>query len=394
MRFYVLDRRPLLALGAAFAVAIPFTGCGDSDGDETSPASASSGSGTAQIVAQAKENVERLQTPPGSYRQPQTSGATPAKGKTVWFISVGNEAESAAEGAQAFVEGAEALGWTPKVYDGKFNPSNWLAGVRQAVQHKADAIAIFAFDCAPVKAGLEEAKRAGIPVIAMDAFDCDQSEKGGPKLFTHTVGYSEGTFADWQRVWGEAQADYTIAKTNGNAKILFLRETDLLATSVLADQYEKRISKCPDCEIVEKIDFVATDLGPPLQAKVQQALLKHPDTTVVYANYDGPVTSGVAAAVRASGLKPMVIGADGLLPNLDLIRQGEQAVALGYVSGWEEYAALEAMVSIFAGEKPRANSGMGVLLTDKDHNLSPKPGTPVKLPIDWKAAYEKAWGVR
>jgi ribose transport system substrate-binding protein len=379
-------------LGLAVAMTIPLAGCGaDNEGGAASGASASSGD---RIVEEANANVARLQKPPGSHRLPQTAGVTPARGKKVWFISVGNEAESAADGARAFVQGAKALGWTPKVFDGKFSPNLWLAGIRQAVQLKADAIALFAFDCAPVKAGLEEAKAAGIPVIAMDGFDCNHDDPAGPKLFTHTVGYSEGSFADWQTAWGLAQADYTIAKTDGKAQILFLRETDLLATRVLADRYEERIGRCDGCKIVKKIDFVASDLGPSLQAKVQQALAQHPETTVVYANYDGPVTSGVDAAVRASGKKVMVIGADGLRPNLDLIRQGRQAMALNYVSGWEEYAALDAMVAIFAGKRPPASSGMGVLLIDKEHNLPAKAGATAEAPIDWKSAYEQAWGAR
>jgi ribose transport system substrate-binding protein len=226
----------------------------------------------------------------------------------------------------------------------------------------------------------------------MDGFDCDHDDPDGPQLFTHTVGYTEGSFADWQRAWGDAQADYTIAETDGAAKILLLRETDLLATSLLADRYEERIEQCGGCEIVKTIDFVATDLGPPLQAKVEQALAQHPDTTVVYANYDGPVTSGVDAAVRASGKDVLVIGADGLLPNLDLIREGRQAMALNYISGWEQYAALDAMVAIFAGQRPPDSSGMGVLLIDEEHNLPAEPGTPAEAPVDWRSAFEQAWG--
>ena len=378
-------------LPLAAIVAVTVTGCGDDGGGAATASSENGPAKSAPIVEEARAGVERLRRSPGSYHEPEVTSAKPAAGKRVWLISLGNENQPAAEASKAVVEGARTLGWNAKVYDGKFNPSNWLAGVRQAVQQKADAIIIAYFDCAPAKQGFVEAKRAGIPVIAMGGFDCNELGRGGPKLFTHTVGYSEGGFEQWQRQWGKTQAEYTIAATGGKAKILFMRETDVLATVVIAEEYEKQIAKCPDCEIVEKIDFVATDLGPPLQAKVQQALLKHPDASVVYANYDAPVVSAVAPAVRAAGKKPLVIGGEGDLPNLDLIGSGQQAMAVGYIHQWETYAALDALVSIFAGEKPVQDSGIGVLLVDKEHNL-PAKGQRTTVPFDWKAAYLKAWG--
>jgi ribose transport system substrate-binding protein len=46
----------------------------------------------------------------------------------------------------------------------------------------------------------------------------------------------------------------------------------------------------------------------------------------------------------------------------------------------------------FAGGDPNAvDTGMGVQVCDKDHNL-PAEGEPFEPPVDFRAAYLKLWG--
>ena len=59
-------------------------------------------------------------------------------------------------------------------------------------------------------------------------------------------------------------------------------------------------------------------------------------------------------------------------------------------SGEAPRAAVDSMNSLFRGEKP-AFSGLGWQLVDATHNL-PASG-PWIPPVDFKAVYEKAWGV-
>lgn len=389
---------PAIAIGLPFALvlSLALAACGGSSSSGGDTSSGSGGDSTAaasssQTVSQARAAVTRYAKPPGSYREPSDSGVAPVEGKEVWMVSVGNEVESVAEGSRLFLQGLKAIGWTGKVYDGKLQPTEWLAGVRQAVQAGADGIVVVGFDCAAVKQGLIEAREKGIPVVAVEGIDCSELGQKGPRLFTSRVGYSEGTFPEWLTAYGNLQADFTIAETDGKAKVLYLRETDAQSAKLVADQYASRIEACAGCEIVERIDFVAAELGPNLQEQVQQALLKHPEADVVYGNYDYPVVASVAPAVRAAGKEGvLVIGAEGSEPNLELIRQGEQSMAMGFVNGWESYAAIDNLNSIFAGEKPIEDSGMGVMLIDREHNLPPK-GQGVQMPIDWQGIYERNW---
>ena len=92
---------------------------------------------------------------------------------------------------------------------------------------------------------------------------------------------------------------------------------------------------------------------------------------------------------RASKL--YVMGGEGFQPELDLIRnhQGVSAVMIS-PSDWTGWAAVDTMNSLFRNEKP-AFSGLGWQLVDATHNL-PASG-PWESPVDFKAIYEKAWGI-
>jgi ribose transport system substrate-binding protein len=122
-------------------------------------------------------------------------------------------------------------------------------------------------------------------------------------------------------------------------------------------------------------------------------LLQHPDANVVKSPYTAATLLSIAPAVTASGRAGnlYVMGGEGFQPELDLLRnhQGVNAVMIS-PSDWTGWAAVDTMNSLFRGEDP-AFSGLGWQLVDSGHNL-PASG-PWESPVDFKAAYLKAWGL-
>jgi ribose transport system substrate-binding protein len=58
------------------------------------------------------------------------------------------------------------------------------------------------------------------------------------------------------------------------------------------------------------------------------------------------------------------------------------------------YAAVSAMARIFAGQDPsKQDSGIGIQVCDKEHNLPPK-GQPFTAGIEYIPAYEEMWGLK
>jgi ribose transport system substrate-binding protein len=346
------------------------------------------------IVAEAQTQLDRLYK--GTYELPSPDGPKPTPGKKVWVIAVGQAALSSVYATQGFVQAAKEVGWEAKVVDGKFDPSVWQAGIRQAIAAKADGIWVYSFDCESAKAALVEAKRANIPVALTAGEDCK-----GTSPVTHVDGYNApydngiigtgpGSFTDWSRSFGAATAWWLVAKSEGKAQVIQFIENDLLTTTLIGEGAKEVLEKCPDCKILDAVKFAGTEFGPPLQQKAQQAILKNPQANAIHANYDTPVTGGIAAAVRESGRKFLLTGGEGFPANVKLVRQGLQNSGLGYDAGWEGWAGVDDLIRIFAGEKPRPSNGIGVIVWDEEHNLPPS-GSSFKIEDDYRAAFRKAW---
>lgn len=328
----------------------------------------------------------------GTSTPPATTAPKPAPGKKVWIVSSGQAIDVAAQASGGAADAAKMIGWSSKVFDGQFQPNLALSGVQQAIAAKADGIILYAIDCSNVKAGLESAKRAGIPVVGIESRDCT------PSLETPlSYGPTYGEFDGLEKGWGAAAASWLVAKSAPTGTVIELKETDSAATLLISEGFQASVKAgCAGCT-VKTVTFTATDIGPALQQKTQQALLQSPDAKGLFAPYDALMTSGVAAAVQASGRAKAinVISGGGSVPNLDLIRQHRgQNADLIFSSRWEGFAAIDWLNRIFNGTTPAADTsatGIGFQLVDEDHNLTPTG--PVPSTVDFEAAYNKAWGV-
>lgn len=361
------------------------TACGSSSGSGATSTAESTGGSSSKATAVAAKWYK------GTFKSPEAAPVKPPAGKDVWAISVGQLSTSSKEATGAFLEGARNLGWGTHLVDGKFDPNEWQAGIRSAVAANADAIYTYAIDCPSIASALKEADAAGIPVIGSEGLDC--KGEGG---YAYQTRYSSGDFASWGRSLGEATGSW-VAAEKPDAKILEFVESDLFITVYLAEGFEKTVADyCPGCEVVEKIEFTGDELGPDLQSKTEQALLRNPDVDVIYGNYDDPVNGSIAPAVRNVGRTDeiAVIGCEGQVPNVELMWEGAQAAGSGIEPEWEGYAGLDATVRTLAGQDPTADSGNGTQLFDPQHNMPPKgEAFSPEPPVDYKADYEKAWGI-
>lgn len=380
--------RRLIGLAGLVAVAaLALAACGDSDSGGTDE-QASSGD-----VAKYQQQLDALYK--GTYVAPSGGPVSPPKGKNVWIISTGQEIETAQNASTAMEEAGDKLGWEVTLFDGKFESSRQISGIEQALADGADGLVLVYVDCAPVKAGLEQAKKAGVAVVGIESKDCD------PALENHVVKYAgDEDFATWvAHGFGGTQAKWVIAKTKGQAKTIVTVQTDLYTTAVTYDPgITDEFAKCKTCEIVDTIEFVGTEFGPPLQQKIEQSLNKNPDANSFIAAYDAVMTGGGgAAALRASGRLDEIesMGGEGSKPGIELIyNQAGMDACSGIPTAWEGYGAIMGLARIFAGQDPnKGNSGIGSQACDADHNLPPK-GESYQAPIDFVSAYEKLWGVK
>ena len=333
----------------------------------------------------------------GTDREPPKQAAKPQPGKKVWIISPGQIGESASIPTKAAQEAGEAVGWKMTLYDSKLDVANFSLGIRQAIAARADGVILHSIDCPLVKQALQEAKKAKVKILAYYSLDCDDPSVKGQPLYDGSVNFGTqfGDYAALTRAWGAAKADWVIAKTKGRAKVISFKEDELLVVKYIREGFEQELAKCKTCEIVKTVDFTLADLGPKLQQKAQGALLQHPEANAIHVPYDSAVLLGISAALMESGRNDQIelIGGEGFPSNIQLIRDNKgQDAANAFPSKWTGYAAIDSLNSLFHGEKPQ-DSGIGYKLIDRDHNLPPA-GQGYEPPVDYKAAYKKAWGVK
>lgn len=377
---------------AAFLVAVTaigVAGCGSSSDGAGSTASGSGDLDAAKAAVTAAYE--------GTYSSPPTTPSTPPAGKNVWVISCGQIAVGCSTPSDAATEAAEAVGWDVTVYDGKLGADNaYATGVRQAVAAKADAIIIVAIDCPFIKQPLQEAKSAGIKVVSLLSYDCDDPRLGGGEaLFSGNVipNENEKTVAAYSIAQGKMKADWVAAQTHGKAVALSLNNTDSVLGQDIAKGFDDQIKTCSSCKLVS-LSFTLADIGGgAVPNKVSQALLRDPSINSVMVPYDSLMALGAAQAIKRSegGKDIAAIGGEGYGPNLELIKSdGGQDAAVYESTAWFGWAAVDSIIRLFNGE-PILPAGIGSQLVDKDH-FPPTDKQGIVPPVDFEAAYLKAWG--
>src|SRR5215472_7387314 len=358
-------------------------------------ASSGTSTGNAQttFLAQAQANVQKDYQ--STNNSPDTASRPAAKGKKIVVISAGDEGESASVPVHAALAAAKAIGWQATEYDEHLDPTKGPALVRQAIAAGADGIVVDANDCPLIKAPLQEAQAAHIPVVPMYAYDCnDPLFNGGPALFSGEVQFGQAGLPDQLALdYGAHQADAVIVATKGHARVVMFNDVEFTVLHYTGQGFKDELAKCSDCKVVDEVDFKAAELGPTLQQKASSALLQHPEANAVKIPYTAASLLGIAGAIVQSGHASQlyVMGGEGFADELDLIRGNKGVNAVNIISSeWTGWAGVDTLNSVFIGQQPK-NSGIGWTLCDSSRNLPVAGAFAPK--VDFKAAYAKAWGV-
>jgi ribose transport system substrate-binding protein len=256
-------------------------------------------------------------------------------------------------------------------------------------------------DCAYAPNEFGAAKAAGIKIVGLFTFDCtDATVAGqpGPSQFTTFVAYGQpGQKVDYKRYntgGGFLAASAVIAATNGTAKAIAVTDVSSTILNYTHAGFKAQIERCKTCQLLEEIKYTPNELANgSLQARVRDALLRHPEVTAIRGANSAAIQLAIAPMVVEAKLqsKVLVIGGEGQDRDLDLIRTKQGLnITLSVDSPWNGWASVDSLNSEFNGEAPRP-PGIGAMLVDKDHNLP--PSGPVQHNVNYKDVYRKAWGV-
>jgi ribose transport system substrate-binding protein len=375
--------------------------CGDDDDSGTSAAPAT---GTATTTdGGGNSDVEKAKAFLAEHASGEAARPLPdaapdvTPDKNIWYISCGEAAGGCSwgtTGAKAAVGLLKQYGWKLTVFDTKLDPSRFAQGIQQATVAKADAIILGSVDCGGIKPQLQAARKAGIEIIGMQAFDCsDPSQGGGEDVFSYTTAQGpEDTLAANSQLWGAVQGAWSVVQTDGDVKAVSFTSSQVAITDNISKGFQNYLkNECSSCELLEDVPFLLADLAGPLQQKAATALLKNPDANVLETPHD-PSAALVAAAVTKAGKQGKVshIATLGMPPNTTLIKENRGHTAdVGVDLNWAAFEAVDALIRLFAGEEP-VSGGFGLGIVDESNAV---PGEFYKAPVDYEANYKTIWKV-
>jgi ribose transport system substrate-binding protein len=385
--------RGFVASGVALALVAVVAGCGS---DPADPSAAPSGSAPpVDVLTESRDVVARLYK--GTFRPPDGSTRIAAKGKKIAIISPSQLSPSSALPVNAAAEAAQALGWDVRIFDLQYDPKRAPGFIQEAIGLGVNAI-ISGLDCGYAPDSFAAAKAKGILIAPLYSFDCtDPTVAGvaGPSQFTTFINYGVNRVDNARFIAGVGgvAASVLIAATNGTAKVIeFTDPTSTILTYTHAG-FLAQMERCSGCKVLETVNLVSAEAPATLQAKVRDALARHPDATAIRSSHSSLTQLYIAPMLVAAGRQNdvMVIGGEGQDKDLDLIRTKQGLnLTLSTDSAWFGWAVVDTVNSAFNGEEARP-AGLGGMLIDKDHNLPPSGS--VTHTVNFKNIYRKAWGV-
>lgn len=272
----------------------------------------------AAFVALAPAACEKKEAPKpvatGAPKAPSTP--TPAEAKlVVGFSQIGAESGWRTANTQSIKGEAEKRGVDLKFSDAQGEQENQIRALRSFIQQKVQFIAFSPKTEDGWQPVLEEAKKAGIPVILTDrAVKVDDDS-----LFVTFIG---SDFVEEGRRAGE----WLAKKTGGKAMIAELQGTPGSAPAIDRKKgFEEVLAKYPGMKIIKS---QSGNFERGKGKEVFEAFLRSPEgpqITALYAHNDD-MALGAIQAIESAGKKP---GTDLLIVSIDGVRDAFQAMLDG-----------------------------------------------------------------
>jgi ABC-type sugar transport system substrate-binding protein len=253
----------------------------------------------------------------GGWTYEGTAAAPPPTPRllVVGFSQIGAESAWRTANTKSIKDEAAKRGVTLKFSDAQGDQENQVRALRSFIQQRVDVIAVAPKTEDGWQAVLEEAKKAGIPVILTDRV----VKVDDPSLYVTFIG------SDFVEE-GRRAAEWLAKKTDGKAQIAELQGTPGAAPAIDRKKgFEEGIAKYPEMKIIKS---QSGNFERGKGKEVMEAFLRSPEgpkITALYAHNDD-MALGAIQAIEAAGKKP---GKDVLVVSIDGVRDAFQAMLDG-----------------------------------------------------------------
>ena len=348
-------------------------------------ASVKNGAATALARVNAARAIPTFKAPGPAF------SASKAKGKTVFYI-----ANSESLQFTQVVHGGAAAAFTAAgvklvTEDNKASASNTATLISQAIAQKANLIVIQSIPSKLITAPLQQAKKAGIPVIQL--FETDPQLPPASEKALGVVGQVTYCYS----CAGKLIADYAISSGNGNVSAMAIQDSDVgVSAPEIGGIKSEMASLCPSCKLNVQ-DVLVSEWATKIATITQTTLLDHSVSWMlpIYDGMTGFMLPAIHAANAQSRVKIATFNAD-LAPMQSMAKKDVIVADLGSPLAWMGWAIADQSLRVLSGAAPVANENVPLRMFDNSNlgtiNLSQPEGDWYKTP--YTTDYLKLWGLK
>lgn len=282
-----------------------------------------------------------------------------AQGLTVGFIATNFANEATARAANAFENYAKAKGWTPIMLNSAGSVKTQADQMQNLVQRKVQAIVLAHAHPLEIQDALNEAFKAGIPVITIDS------------------GYVDGVVADITAdnfVMGAKISTYFIDKLGGKGNIIVIKFEKHYGTRRRGKVFDVELSEYPGIKVLGEYTITSpqTFLADTRNAMETFVTRFGDKIDGVWCAFDA-LAYVAADVIQEHGLKKVIVtGVDGNKETFKRIKEGNMTATIA--QPFEDMAAkaIELVDKIVVKKMPVALAApqkiiyMDALLVDKN----------------------------
>jgi ribose transport system substrate-binding protein len=314
------------------------------------------------------------------------------RGKSIWYINLDQSIPHLATIGNSLAEAAAKAGVKVVQFDGKSQVKEWSRGVQQAIAAKADVIVPLAVPLNAISAPLDDARKAGIKVVAALYTDANVPL---PKQF-RAVAQHQMTEEYVQA--GALEAAWVVKDSQGDANVLVFHSPELSVTAYVTKGIRDTFKRtCPDCKLTWKSLPVA-QWSTQLATLTRTALTSDRNLDYIIPIYDGMANFIIPAVHQAgAGDRVKISTFNATKPVMQSLKRGDVVGADSGTQGpWEGWALADASFRALLGAKPVKNYKIPLRLFTAENideiDLN-KPEDTWYGSVDFKGRFLKLWSL-
>ena len=282
-----------------------------------------------------------------------------AQGKTYALVQINQQAlffNQINAGAQ---KAADAAGDKLVIFNANNDASAQNSAIETYIQQKVDGMIVVAIDVNGIMPAVNEAAKAGIPVVAIDAVLPDGPQKAQIGVDNAKAGADMGTYF----------VDYVKKNMGGKAKVGIVGALNSYIQNLRQKGFEDTIKANDGITVAGVVD--GQNIQDNALTAAENLITGNPDMTTIYATGE-PALLGAIAAVQSQGKQDSI-----KIFGWDLTAQAISAIDSGFVMAvvqqdpaGEGKAAVESLAKLASGGSVEKTISIPITIVTKD-NVEP-----------------------